>query len=211
MVERGVERGVVCVVVCVVERVVAQSCGQTNPSSRTWTDLSRGTRCGEESQYVLGVGHRGFSLVEVMTVVAIAGILGAVAVPGISTAVGRAQAIAELDRIEATLRDARNEARRRRVCVNVAAPSLDAGVGRALRVAVDIGCDGDFVDPGDSVGAALDIGELRFPDAAAGEGITFGPRGGLRDGSPALVEGRAADVSRLYRVLPAIGAVRRER
>jgi len=157
------------------------------------------------------VRSRGFSLVEVMAVVAIVGVVTAIATPGISQAVQRAQAVAALDRIESTLRDARNEARRRRVCVNVAAPSLDAGVGRALRIAVDVACDGDFVDPGDAVRAAVDVGALRFPDAVGGEGVTFGPRGGLRAGSPALVEGTAAGSSRLYRVLPAIGAVRRER
>jgi Tfp pilus assembly protein FimT len=152
-----------------------------------------------------------FTLVEVAIVVAIIGFVVAVALPGVSDTVTRAQKIAALDRIESVLKDGRNEARLRRVCVNVAAPSLTGGVGAALRLAVDVACDGDFTDTDDVVRDPLTIGELRFPDAVAAEGITFGPRGGLQAGSPTLIEGRAAEISRLYRVLPAIGALRRER
>jgi prepilin-type N-terminal cleavage/methylation domain-containing protein len=151
----------------------------------------------------------GFSLVEVMVVVSILGIVATVAVPNLVDIAVNARKVADLDRIETTLRDARNEARRRRVCVNVAGATPVNGNATALAVSVDIACDGDFTDTGDVRRPPVAVGTLAFPEAAGAAGITFGPRGGLQAGSASLVQGRAGNTTRQYRVLPAIGAVRR--
>jgi prepilin-type N-terminal cleavage/methylation domain-containing protein len=151
-----------------------------------------------------------FSLVEIMVVVSIVGVVAAIATPNLLDVVVDARKVAELDRIESTLRDARNEARRRRVCVNVAAATPVDGQSSALAVAVDLACDGDFDDAGDVRRDPVTVGVVTFPETGGAAGITFGPRGGLRPGSPAVVEGRAGRTTRRYRVLPAIGAVRRE-
>jgi prepilin-type N-terminal cleavage/methylation domain-containing protein len=173
-------------------------------------DTIDGGEAGRASLTVMLRRSAGFSLVEVMTTVSIVGVVALIAVPGISDVVNDARRVADLDRIEAALRDARNEARLRRVCVNVAAPALTNGAGTALRLAVDVACDGDFDDSGDVVREGVATGTVRFPDAVGGEGITFGPRGGLQSGSPAIIEGQAGRTVRRYRVLRAIGAVRRD-
>jgi len=147
--------------------------------------------------------------VEVTVVVSIVGIVAAVAVPNLVDVAVNARKVADLDRIEATLRDARNEARRRRVCVNVAGATPVNGNTTELAVSVDIACDGNYGDAGDVRRPAVAIGVVTFPGAGGTAGITFGPRGGLQPGSPALVEGRAGNTTRRYLVLPAIGAVRR--
>ncbi len=152
-----------------------------------------------------------FSLVEVMVVVAMVGVMTALAVPNISAVVSRERRIADLDLIRQTLSDARNEARLRRVCVNVASPDLVSGVGTSLRVAVDVNCNGTYTDSGDVIRSAVVIGQVAFPDSTAGEGITFSGRGGLATASPTQIRGTAANIVRLFRVLPAIGAVRVEK
>lgn len=62
---------------------------------------------------------RGFSLVELMTVVAIFGVLSAIAVPRISSASRRANAPAQIARVQAFFAEARNLARRTNRCVEV--------------------------------------------------------------------------------------------
>lgn len=62
---------------------------------------------------------RGYSLVEIMVVVAIIGVLSALAGPNISAAVRRANEPAQLLRVHGFLVEARNYARRTNQCVKV--------------------------------------------------------------------------------------------
>ncbi len=160
------------------------------------------------------MGARAFSVLELTAVAAVLGIIGSLALPAISNTVIRQRQINDLNKIPEMLTDARNEARIRRACVNVASPDLVSGQGKKLRVAVDLACDGSYVESGDQVRTGVTIGLVQFPDAVGAEGITFDSRGSLKTGSPTKIKGItpiSSIVTRTFFVLPATGVVRRER
>lgn len=157
---------------------------------------------------------RGFSLLELMTVVAIVGVVAAVATPQLSEAVRRQRAVSATERTREVILEARNEARLRRGCAIVEG-TTPAASGRlsALAVHIDVDCNGVAEQS-----RTFDVGEVVFqavgggaPVAAPVDRLTFERQGNLRPGEADAilthVDGRAW---RRFRVLPAIGAVRRE-
>lgn len=157
---------------------------------------------------------RGFSLVEVMIVVAIVGIVAAVATPQMSEAVRRQKAVSATERTREVILEARNDARLRRGCAIVEG-TTPAPSGRltVLAVHVDVDCNGVAEQT-----RAFEVGEVVFQVESAGvfgaaptPRLTFERLGNLRPGeATAILTHIDSQPWRRFRVLPAIGAVRRE-
>ncbi len=151
-----------------------------------------------------------------MVVVAIIGIVAAIAGPGISEQVQRTRQIADLDGVRHVLLEARNEARLRRGCAFVegAAPGETAGHHLGLVVSIDVNCDG----VAESTRPVVAVGEVEFQRDVSGSfataslpRVTFEKLGNLHAGSAGAVLGFIkGEGFRRFRVVPAIGAVRQE-
>lgn len=136
-----------------------------------------------------------------MTVVALVGVLTAVAVPNITEAVRKSRARAQFQELRTFLVEARNRARLHRRCV-----AVQLGAGAQELRARESECGGAAV--GDQ-SASFPLLIIDDP----GSDIEFGSRGELVGGNIVALRARTRGVapeSRTLRILPAIGSVRWE-
>lgn len=141
----------------------------------------------------------GFSLLELMTVVALVGVLTAVAVPNITEAIRKSRARAQFYELRTFLVEARNRARLHRRCVLV-----EVGASAQELRARESDCAGTHV------GARVASFSSLVVEAPSGA-LHFGTKGELLGGEIVTLQARARGAlpeSRTLRVLPAIGSVR---
>lgn len=134
-----------------------------------------------------GNPQAGFTLIEVLVTLAIAGLIGSIAFPSLDRALRRQAFLDASMRIEAALRSARADA---------------VGGGRAVRLR--LARDGHGLTDGDAVESLPDDLALRMPI----DGLAFFPDGSARGGELTLA---GAGMARRWRVVGGTGGVERVR
>jgi prepilin-type N-terminal cleavage/methylation domain-containing protein len=158
-------------------------------------------------------GHRvrGFSLIELMIAVGIVGVLAVAAVPGLSRAVGRSRANAQVQRVREALISARNLARVKAFCVEVSVAS--SAITLTPRAP---GAGASCTAPG---AATSTVEHYTFRDmnsevnqvtlSPLGALMTFDTRGGVADGTVKVLNVQTPYHAARYTIWPAFGAIRR--
>jgi prepilin-type N-terminal cleavage/methylation domain-containing protein len=161
----------------------------------------------------------GFTLVEIMVVVAIVGVISALALASLNQEVQRQRTAVIADEVGAALIEARNLARKRAQCVQV---DINATAILMESYATCTGLDIDGLGTPvvttvtesitRSYGSRIALQD--FTGAVAGTTFHFNDKGGLPYTSEVALVVRDTRLNKdivRYRILPAIGSVKRER